>query len=100
VWLARKAQACGLALDEDYVQRKQDGTCFRLVDSRTLRWRLLPAKDRTLCATDPSEHVHHTALTRLNATTATFEPWPYDCPPLQNLLRRARARFDKLVDRT
>ena len=100
VWMARKAQACGLALDEEYVDRKQEGTRDLLVDSRTLRWRLLPAKPRILCATDPSERIHHTALTRLNATDGTFEPRPYDCRPLSNLIRRAAAGFDKLVDRS
>jgi uncharacterized protein (DUF2235 family) len=100
VWMARKAQACGLALDQTYVDRKQEGTRHLLVNSRTLRWRLLPAKDRTLCASDPSERVHHTALTRLNATDGAFEPRPYDCRPLKNLIRRAAAGFDKLVDRT
>jgi hypothetical protein len=98
--MAHKAQACGLALDQEYVDQKQEGTRQFLVDSRTLRWRLLPAKDRTLCATDPSERVHHMALTRLNATDGTFEPRPYECPPLRSLIRRAGAGFDKLVDRT
>ena len=99
VWMARKAQASGLAVDQAYVDRKQEGTRHLLVNSRTLRWRLLPARDRALCATDPSERVHHTALTRLYATDATFEPQPYDCRPLQSLLRRAGPTFDKLVDR-
>lgn len=100
VWMARKAQACGLALDEAYVERTQEGTRHVLVDSRTVRWRLLPALDRIICATDPSERLHHTALTRLNATRATFEPWPYDSRPLKSLIRRAAATFDKLVDRS
>jgi uncharacterized protein (DUF2235 family) len=100
VWMARKAEACGLALDQAYVDQKQAGTRQLLVDSRTLRWRLLPAKERTLCATDPSERVHHTALSRLNATDGLFEPRPYECPPLKSLIRRAGAGFDKLVDRT
>jgi uncharacterized protein (DUF2235 family) len=99
VWMARKAQSCGLALDEAYVDRKQDGTRHLLVNSRTLKWRLLAATNRILCATDPSERVHLTALTRLNATNGAFEPRPYDCRPLKNLIHRAGPTFDKLVDR-
>ena len=100
VWMARKAQACGLALDAEYVNRKQDRTHQLLVDSRSVRWRLLPAKDRTLCETDASEQVHHTAVTRLNGTAGTFEPFPYESAGLRNLIRRAGPTFDKLVDRT
>ena len=100
VWMARKAQACGLALDEAYVERKQEGTRNLLVDSRTVRWRLLAAKDRILCTTDPSERVHHSAVTRLNSPDGAFEPRPYEGRPLANLIRRARAGFDKLVDRS
>lgn len=99
-WMARKAQACGLALDQAYVDRMQEGTRHLLVDSRTFRWRLLPAKDRTLCETDPSERLHHTALTRLDDVNGPFEPRPYESRPLRNLIRRAGERFDKLVDRS
>ena len=56
--------------------------------------------ERTLCATDASEHVHHTAVTRLNGQAGTFEPFPYESAGLQSLIRRAGATFDKLVDRT
>jgi uncharacterized protein (DUF2235 family) len=100
VWMAQKAQACGLALDQAYVDRKQEGTRNLLVDSRTFRWRLLPARDRVLCATDLSERVHHTALTRLNGTGERFEPRPYECPPLKLLIGHAGAGFDKLVERS
>ena len=100
VWMARKAQACGLALDQAYVDRKQESTHFLLVNSRTARWQLLPAKNRTLCATDASEHVHQTALTRLHGAAGTFAPFPYESAPLQNLIRRTGATFDKLVDRS
>jgi len=100
VWMAQKAQACGLALDQAYVDRKQEGTRNLLVDSRTFRWRLLPARDRVLCATDRSERVHHTALTRLDGTGERFEPRPYECPPLKLLIRHAGAGFDKLVERS
>lgn len=100
VWMARKAQACGLALDQAYVDQKQEGTRHLLVDSRSFRWRLLPARDRILCTTDPSERVHHTAVSRLDATDGAFEPRPYEGRPLRNLLRRAGAAFDKLVDRS
>ena len=100
VWMARKAQACGLALDAEYVNRTQEGTHQLLVDSRTVRWRLLPAKDRTLCETDASEHVHHTAVTRLNSDAGILEPFPYESAGLRNLIRRAGPTFDKLVDRT
>ena len=98
--MARKAQACGLALDADYVDRQQEGTHQLLVDSRSFRWRLLPAKDRTLGETDASEQVHHTAVTRLNGTAGAFEPFPYESAGLRNLIRRAGPTFDKLVDRT
>jgi uncharacterized protein (DUF2235 family) len=100
VWMARKAQLCGLALDEEYVQQKQAGTHYLLVNSRTLRWRLLPGKERELCNTDASEHVHATALMRLHGKDGDYEPFPYESPGLERLIRRAGAVFDKLVDRT
>ena len=98
VWMARKAQTCGLALDEEYVQRTQNGTHFVLVNSRTLRWRFLPEKQRQLCVTDASEHVHATALTRRHGGAGAFEPFPYESPGLERLIRRAGSAFDKLVD--
>jgi hypothetical protein len=50
--------------------------------------------------TDSSERVHHTAVTRLHGAAGAFEPFPYDSAPLKRLIRRAEARFDKLVDRS
>jgi len=100
VWMARKAQACGLALDEAYVDRKQEGTRYVLVNSRTLKWRLLRPRARRVCATDPSERVHYTAITRLHGQAGAFEPFPYDSAPLKQVIRRAGSGFDKLVDRS
>ena len=51
-------------------------------------------------AIDRSEHVHQTAVSRLNGHTDEFEPFPYESPGLERLIRRAGAAFDKLVDRT
>ena len=100
VWMARKAQACGLAVDEAYVDRTQEGTRYVLVNSRTLKWRLLRPRARRVCVTDPSERVHYTAITRLNGQAGVFEPFPYDSAPLKQVIRRAGSNFDKLVDRS
>jgi uncharacterized protein (DUF2235 family) len=71
------------------------------VNSRKAKWRLSPAKLRPLCQTDESERIHYTAIERLNATGAdyNFDPYPYDCLNLRDLMTARGTAFQALIDR-
>ena len=99
-WMARRAMRYGLALDKKYVEQTQENSCYFLVNSRTAKWRLSPAKLRTVCQTDESERIHYTAVDRLNATSANcnFDPYPYDCPNLRDLMTTRGGAFQALID--
>jgi uncharacterized protein (DUF2235 family) len=100
-WMARRAMRHGLALDKKYVEQTQENSRYFLVNSRTAKWRLSPAKLRTLCQTDASERIHSTAIERLNAADASygFDPYPYDSPNLQALVTTRGVAFQDLIDR-
>jgi uncharacterized protein (DUF2235 family) len=99
-WMARRAMHHGLALDTQYVAHTQERSRYLLVNSRTAKWRLIPAKLRPLCQTDPSERIHYTAVQRFTATEAhtDFVPHPYDCPNLQELVQAKGQAFEELID--
>ena len=98
VWMAKRAARHGLALDEEHVKRKQENTRYLLVDSRTLKWRLTLAKLRKLCATDASERIHSSAVSRLKEDPPPFEPRPYESTNLKQLIRRTEEKFKDLID--
>ena len=58
-WMARRAMRYGLALD-----RSMSSNAGELVllarQLSTAKWRLIPAKLRTVCQTDASERIHYT----------------------------------------
>jgi uncharacterized protein (DUF2235 family) len=99
-WMACRAKRHGLALDKKYVEHTQENSRYLLVNSRTAKWRLSPEKLRTLCQTDPSERIHHTAVKRLDASAAPydFDPHPYACPNLRELVQTKGKAFEELID--
>ena len=99
-WMARRAMHHGLVLDKKYVEHPQK-TRYLLVNSRTAKWRLIPKKLRTLCQTDTSERIHYSAVNRLMATDANddFQPCPYDCPNLRELMQSKGKASEALIDR-
>jgi uncharacterized protein (DUF2235 family) len=100
-WMARRAMRYGLALDKKYVEHTQANSCYLLVNSRTAKWRLIPARLRTMCQTDASERIYYTAVDRLNAAAddCDFDPYPYDCPNLRALMTARGTAFQALIDR-
>src|SRR5207245_1078071 len=98
VWMAKRAARHGLALDEEHVKRRQEDARYRLVESRTLKWRLTPAKLRRLCVTDASERVHCSAVSRLKEDPPPFEPRPYESANLKQLVKRTGDKFKDLID--
>jgi hypothetical protein len=98
--MAQRAMRYGLALDKKYVEHTQGNSRYFLVNSRTAKWRLTPARLRAVRQTDKSERIHYTAIDRLNATSANcnFDPYPYDCPNLRHLMSTREAAFQALID--
>src|SRR5207245_5868663 len=98
VWMAKRAARHHLALDEKYVRGTRGDTRHLLVESRTLKWRLTPAKLRELCTTDASERVHCSAVSRLKGEPPIFEPRPYEPTNLKQLIGKAGEKFKDLID--
>lgn len=96
LWMADKAKDCGLELDHDFIAREQAKTEYRLVDSRTAKWKFQGRLIRALCSTDPSERVHKSVVERCDAAFARpFAPTPY--APGNLLSLKSRADFETLL---
>ena len=76
LWMARKAQACGLALDEEYIKQHispNPGGVLR--DSMSLFYRVFGRGDRSIPAGAKfRQKVHKSALDRMSKTSAKYKP--------------------------
>jgi uncharacterized protein (DUF2235 family) len=86
LWIKEKAEACGLAFDQDYIQRNTaPNPLGELRDSRTGLYKRIPDEERPIGhGYNANEAVHRSAVTRLEqARDPAYEP-----PNLTNYLRQ------------
>jgi uncharacterized protein (DUF2235 family) len=75
-WMAKKAQSCGLALDEEYVSQHISPNPFGVLrDSMSVLYRVLGRGDRAIKAgAQFRQKIHKSALDRMARANARYKP--------------------------